>query len=101
MDKSENKYNKGFVVKLCLLATMNCFLCGYNIGVLNASIYNVAYTLGWSESTLASVCNAIFAFGATVGSVIAGKIANKYGRIKGMMLVDVISILGCCFVIIM
>ena len=46
MDKSENKYNKGFVVKLCLLATMNCFLCGYNIGVLNASIYNVAYTLG-------------------------------------------------------
>ena len=100
MQQINREYNKCVGVKLCLLATINCFLCGYNIGVLNSSILNLAHTLGWSESNLASVCNALLAFGAIIGSAIAGKVANKYGRIKGMMLVDIISILSCCFVII-
>lgn len=93
----QQKYDFAHVLKLTLVATISCFLTGYNIGVVNSSLDNVAETLNWGDlkSTYISLCNALFAVGGTIGSMVSGKLANKYGRRKGMIICDYVSILSC------
>ena len=105
MDKGDNlvakPYNSGYIFRITLVATISCFLTGYNIGVVNSSLDNVAKTLDWGslKSTLISLSNAVFALGGAVGSAISGKISNKLGRRKGIMITDLVSILSCTCVL--
>jgi MFS transporter, SP family, sugar:H+ symporter len=81
---------------LILSVTLISFITGYNVGVGNSSLENVENMIDWSESLqlFLSVANSIFASGATIGSVFAGKIANKYGRRNAMIFMDLLCIIG-------
>lgn len=97
MGKSDNKnYNTSVVVRLVINATLSCFLTGYNIGVTNSSLENVSEAVGWSGgyNTFSAICNGVFPGGAVIGSILSGKIANKYGRRKGMIYTALLCIIS-------
>jgi MFS family permease len=105
MEKNKSEANSSYSMSslsaLILSVALSSFLTGYNIGVGNSSLGNVKNTIDWNESLqiFLSVANSIFASGATIGSVFAGKIANKYGRRNAMILVDFLCIISSGIVI--
>ena len=97
----KKKYPFSTLFKIVATATLSCFVCGYNIGVTNSSLDNVEKFLGSSISSTAfsAIQGAIFALGGTVGSLSSGKLANHYGRRKGMMILCFLTFLTCGIVI--
>lgn len=97
---TEQQAKKRFRVKKVYLLTLNTMIAGYmfgfNIGVFNTSMFNVAYTLGWGEQTTAtiSLCGAIMPAGGFLGGMASTVISNKYGRRKAIMIADLIGFLG-------
>ncbi|CAG9316932.1 unnamed protein product [Blepharisma stoltei] len=94
-------YNKKIVWKIALNASIGSFIFGYNTGVFNSNQLNVAATLGWggNENLYISIMAAMMPFGGLFGALFAGTIAQKIGRRKALMLMDVINIFGCVFFI--
>ena len=90
-------YPTTVLLKIVATATLSCFVSGYNIGVTNSSLPNVYDYLDSSLSltVFSSIDGAIFALGGTIGSLTSGKIANRYGRRKGTMILCFLTFLTC------
>jgi SP family xylose:H+ symportor-like MFS transporter len=93
----DTNYRLGLLNKLTITATLASFICGYQIGVINTCLENVAETLGWGDRklTMISVNSAIMPIGAIFGAFAAGKLANSLGRRKALLVTNIISIIGC------
>jgi MFS family permease len=84
------------LVKIVTTVTLSCFVTGYNIGVSNLSLANVAYdTSTLDETTFSAIHGALFPIGGTIGSLIAGKLANSYGRRNGMRILCLMIFFSC------
>jgi MFS family permease len=97
----KKKYPMPTLLKIVATATLSCFVSGYNIGVTNSSLDNVEKFLGSniSSTVFSAIQGAIFALGGTIGSLSSGKLANYYGRRKGMMILCFLTFLTCGIVI--
>jgi len=95
--KSQSRqYRLSYLVPAVLSATLNSFLCGYQIGVFNTCQNNVAHSLSWGshKTVLISVMTMLMPLGAMLGSMVAGLVANRLGRKWGMMLTCGIMVLS-------
>ena len=90
------QYRLSYLVPAVLCATLNSFLCGYQIGVFNTCQNNVAHSLNWGsdKTALISVMTMLMPIGAMLGSMTAGLVANRLGRKWGMMLTCSIMLLS-------
>lgn len=72
-------------------------LFGFNLGVFNPCLDNIAYSLSWgdSEKTLHfTMFSSLIAAGALVGSSLTSKVAGSIGRNRTLLLNDMIMIIG-------
>uniref|UniRef100_A0A671Q1F7 Solute carrier family 2, facilitated glucose transporter member 3-like n=1 Tax=Sinocyclocheilus anshuiensis TaxID=1608454 RepID=A0A671Q1F7_9TELE len=80
---------------------------GYNTGVINApeqklrAFFNATWMERYGEPIKPGVCTivwsfavAIFSVGGMVGSFSVGVVANKFGRRKSMILVNILALIG-------
>lgn len=90
------KYNLCYLIFATLSATLNSFLCGYQIGVFNTCQNNVSHSLGWGDDkrVMVSVMTFLMPIGAMVGSMCAGQAANKLGRKWAMIVTCGIMLLS-------
>ena len=90
-----SKYSTSTLFKIVFTTTLSCFVSGYNIGVSNLSMSSVAYEISTiSEVNFSAIHGAIFPIGATFGSVLAGKLANRYGRRNAMRMICLLIFLS-------
>lgn len=73
------------------------FLFGYSVGFLNPCLDNIAYSMGWDDSSKDLYSNLFSTFipaGALIGSSITGVISNRFGRRTTMLFVDIVIFVG-------
>ncbi|XP_011494725.1 PREDICTED: glucose transporter type 1 isoform X1 [Ceratosolen solmsi marchali] len=98
-----------FLSYAILAAVLGMLQFGYNTGVINApeknienfmkDVYKDRYGEDISEDSvqrLYSVAVSIFAIGGMLGGFSGGIIANRFGRKGGLLLNNVVGILGAC-----
>ncbi|KAG5325233.1 GTR1 protein, partial [Pseudoatta argentina] len=98
-----------FLSYAILAAVLGMLQFGYNTGVINAPEVNIenfmkdVYKDRYGEDisddsvkTLYSVAVSIFAIGGMVGGFSGGTIANRFGRSGGLLLNNVLGIVGAC-----
>lgn len=87
-EDSNKNYNLGFLVRIVLTATLSSFLCGYQIGVFNTCQKNVSETLDWGSNEVywISANTAAMPIGAIIGATFSGKLSNRFGRRKALLL---------------
>ncbi|XP_058793375.1 glucose transporter type 1 isoform X2 [Phymastichus coffea] len=98
-----------FLSYAILAAVLGMLQFGYNTGVINApeknienfmkDVYKSRYGEDISEDyvqSLYSIAVSIFAIGGMVGGFSGGMIANRFGRKGGLLLNNVVGILGAC-----
>lgn len=97
----------GFLSYSILSAVLGMLQFGYNTGVINAPQSNIegfmkdVYKARYSEDlpeelvkTLYSIVVSIFAIGGMVGGFSGGTMANRFGRKGGLLLNNVLGIIG-------
>ncbi len=88
--------------RLTLITVVACLgglLFGYDTGVINGALEPMKRDLGMTP-TIEGFVVSILIFGAAVGAVIGGKLADAYGRRHNIILlalVFVVGTLGCVF----
>ena len=92
-----NVVNKTRIYCNAFHITIANFIFGYTVGVFNTCQDNVAYSMGWSESEK-SLYTALFStfipVGAFFGSSVTALMCNNIGRLRTMLVMDAITILG-------
>ncbi|MGW7295650.1 sugar porter family MFS transporter [Streptomyces xiamenensis] len=78
-----------FVVFIAATAAMGGFLFGYDSAVINGAVEGIRGRFGVASGTLGAVV-AIALLGAALGAVIAGRLADRIGRIRVMQLAAVL-----------
>lgn len=92
---------KLFLRNVAIIATLGGLLFGYDTGVVNGSLIFMSQPdqLNLSVLTQGLVTSAVL-FGAAVGSIAGGRISDKYGRRKCIIIMAAIFFLsrfGCVF----
>lgn len=77
--------------------TLNCAFGGYACSAMCMNGENIAYTLNWggSKDFYFSFFSSVYALGAAAGGILAGFIANKFGRRYALIVTDLIGIVAC------
>ena len=92
-----NILNKARIYSNAFHITIANFIFGYTIGVFNTCQDNVAYSMGWSrsEKTLYTTLFSTFIpVGAFFGSSVTALLCNKIGRLRCILVMDAIIIIG-------
>src|SRR6201992_3107179 len=80
----DGQKSTAFLFRLTLLATLGGFLFGYDTSNIGSALNFVPYTLkGLAEGYLVSGAS----LGAAAGAILAGPIADRFGR-KGLLIAD-------------
>lgn len=99
--KNQEVSPKVFLRNVAIVATLGGLLFGYDTGVVNGSLIFMSQPdqLNLSVVTQGLVTSAVL-FGAAVGSIAGGRISDKYGRRKCIIIMAAIFFLsrfGCVF----
>ena len=96
LEKGDRRFNAKRVYFLALNTMIAGYLFGFNVGVFNSSMNNVAHTLGWGGQKVAMIalCSAIMPAGCFFGGISSTGISTKYGRLKTMIIADTIGFFG-------
>ena len=78
---------------VAVVATFGGLLFGYDTGVINGALEPMKDDLGLSASTEGFVVS-ILIFGAAVGALIGGRLADKYGRRHNILMLAGVFALG-------
>jgi sugar porter (SP) family MFS transporter len=78
---------------LALVATFGGLLFGYDTGVVNGALLPMRQELGLTDVTVGVVTSSL-AFGAAVGAVFGGRIADAWGRRRTIILLSVLFFVG-------
>jgi len=85
---SDEKGNFGFIILICLVATLGGFLFGFDSGVINGTVKGLDAAFG--ATNFASGFNvASMLLGCAVGAFSAGWLSDRFGRRNMMMLAAV------------
>lgn len=97
---AEHKYNLKYVLVICAVAALGGLLLGYDTAVISGAITPIQHFfdlssigVGWAVSNVA--------IGCIIGAFLSGRIADKYGRKKALILAAVlftISAVGAALV---
>ncbi|WP_371395933.1 sugar porter family MFS transporter [Fretibacter rubidus] len=90
---SKQSGNIGFIVLICLVATLGGFLFGFDSGVINGTVKGL--DAAFNAENFASGLNvASMLLGCAVGAFFAGKLSDQYGRRNMMMIAAVFFIIS-------
>ncbi|PYY35603.1 sugar porter family MFS transporter [Curtobacterium sp. MCPF17_046] len=78
---------------LALVATFGGLLFGYDTGVVNGALLPMRQELGLTDVTVGVVTSSL-AFGAAVGAVFGGRVADAWGRRRTIILLSVLFFVG-------
>ncbi len=84
---------------IAVVATFGGLLFGYDTGVINGALAPMKEDLGLTAFTEGFVVS-ILIFGAAIGAVVGGRLADKYGRRHNILMlagIFAIGTLGCVF----
>ncbi len=84
---------------ITVIATFGGLLFGYDTGVINGALEPMKQDLGLTPTKEGFVVS-ILIFGAALGALVGGQLADKYGRKHNIILlalVFMVGTLGCCF----
>lgn len=85
MEKAEMRFNNGFVTGISFISALGGYLFGFDFAVISGALpfLRKAFALdAWWEGFLTGS----LALGCIIGCLIAGKLADRYGRRPGLML---------------
>lgn len=83
----------GYVVFIAAVAAMGGFLFGYDSAVINGAVEGVRGRFGVSSGVLGTVV-AIALLGAALGAVVAGRLADRIGRLWVMRLAAALFVIS-------
>lgn len=78
---------------IAVVATFGGLLFGYDTGVINGALEPMKSDLGLTTATEGFVVS-ILIFGAAIGALIGGRLADTYGRRHNILVLAVIFVLG-------
>ena len=78
---------------VAVVATFGGLLFGYDTGVINGALEPMKDDLGLTSATEGFVVS-ILIFGAAIGALIGGRLADRYGRRNNILMLAVIFALG-------
>lgn len=83
------------VLPAVLVASLAAFSFGYHLGIVNPALEHLALDLGIANNVqLKGLVVSMVLVGATVGSLVAGKLADTFGRKKTLMAIAAPLALG-------
>jgi|tagenome__1003787_1003787.scaffolds.fasta_scaffold20977148_3 major inositol transporter-like SP family MFS transporter len=85
--------HKRFLAKLTIIATLGGLLFGYDTGVISGALLFIGKDLHLSETEQTFVVTSLL-FGAMVGSLIGGRMADALGRRASLRIYAVVFFLG-------
>jgi len=91
-----------FILAFVLNSCLGGFFVGYKVGELNLLLVDLKYIYQWSESSTSiytGLLNALLPLGAILGAIISGNFFSKVGRKWGMIIADILGIIGSLFCI--
>ncbi|MFS2223727.1 sugar porter family MFS transporter [Pantoea sp. B65] len=77
--QSNGQYNARYVYSLCCIATLGGVMFGYSTGVISGTVDSIKTYFQLDPSQTGWVVSSIFV-GCILGSLAAGRLADKYGR---------------------
>ncbi|XP_068188870.1 solute carrier family 2, facilitated glucose transporter member 3-like [Antennarius striatus] len=105
--ETQDKQVTGYLLFSLATAVIGSLQFGYNTGVINApeqklrSFFNATWAERYGEPMDPGVCTivwsvavSIFSVGGMVGSFSVGVMANRFGRRRSMLLVNVLALIG-------
>jgi len=85
--------NTGAVTRLSIVAALGGFLFGYDSAVINGAVGAIEEQFGTSSASLGfAVASALL--GAALGAVVAGRVADRFGRVRTMWVAAVLFFLS-------
>jgi SP family arabinose:H+ symporter-like MFS transporter len=91
--QASRRFKTSRVYMLAFNTMISGFLFGYNVGVFNPSMSNVGHSLHWGSNMLqmTAICGAIMPAGGFFGAMSSSVLSNKYGRLKTIVLADIVG----------
>lgn len=98
MERNE-KENKipSFVYKAIFISSLGGILFGYDLGAISTALPQISRVFGLNEESEEMVVSFLY-IGATLGAVLGGWIIDTLGRRKGILITDMIFILGATII---
>lgn len=78
-------FKNGFILRISFISALGGYLFGFDFAVISGALPFLKQQFGF-DPYWEGLATGILAIGAMIGCIIAGKIADKYGRRPGMML---------------
>ena len=96
---SEKTYKSYFyILGFVLNASLGAFFVGYKLGELNLLLVDLKHIYLWSSSQISmftGLLNTMVPIGAIFGGFLSGNFFSKIGRRWGLILADIMGIIGC------
>jgi len=89
----QNKYHWGFLVRISLVSAMGGYLFGFDFAVITGGLPFLREQFGL-DAVGEGFTTGSLALGCILGSLIAGRLSDKYGRKPGLMLAAAIFALS-------
>jgi SP family arabinose:H+ symporter-like MFS transporter len=93
------KYNAAYVYSICFVATLGGLMFGFDLGIITGVVPYIEHQFSLSGFSLGLVV-AVFELGAMAGALVTGRVADKYGRKKTMIVCAIllsVTALGVAF----
>ncbi|GAA4964904.1 sugar porter family MFS transporter [Kineococcus glutinatus] len=85
---------RGFLTRLTVISTLGGLLFGYDTGVISGALLYLRSDLGLTVGQEATVVSVLLFPGAAVGALCAGRIADRLGRRKSLLLCGLVFLFG-------
>ena len=95
--ENQIEYKRLKLYQIAMTTYLGSISWGYNVSIPNSlRVFLQTYTFPDSSDQSISLIASMLSVGACVGSWYAGTLATQYGRLKTLMLSDLLGILGSC-----
>jgi sugar porter (SP) family MFS transporter len=88
-----HKASTSYVLMLALVAAMGGFLFGFDTAVINGAVASLGRTFQ-ASSVLIGLAVSSALLGSAVGAFFAGQIADRYGRVKTMIIAAILFVIS-------